>query len=194
VVVCEREYGGDCWTCDRLRGAVLDALLERELESLTSAELERRAGVPARALAAHYGTLDTCVAATYDKVSEVLYRGMVEAFSGPGDWHVRFARAVEATLDRIRSAPGVARLCFGEPARGNALIRERRAASRQRVIRFLADEYEDDQGRRLPDLHFEFLFGALLRAAQDEVTAGREPAVVAARVRELLALLEPVPA
>jgi hypothetical protein len=159
----------------RPRGAVLDALLERDPESLTAAELER-------------------LVAIYDEVSEELYRGMVEAFSGPGDWHMRFARAVEATLDQVQSAPGIARLCFGEPARGNARIRERRAASRQRVIRFLADEYEEEQGCRLPDLHFEFLFGALLRAAQDEVAAGREPALVGARVRELLALLEPVPA
>ena len=185
---------GDCPTCARLRGAVLDTLVERELESLTVADLEGRAGLPSPSLAAHYGTLDTCLVAIYDEVSEVLYRGMVEAFSGPGDWHVRFAKAVEATLAQIRSAPGIARLCFGEPARGNARIGERRAASRQRVIRFLADEYEQEQGVRLPDLHFEFLFGALLRTAQDEVTAGRKPAVVAARVRELLVLLEPVPA
>ncbi|HMJ96862.1 MAG TPA: hypothetical protein VK486_13475 [Thermoleophilaceae bacterium] len=179
---------------ERLRGAVLDALVEGHLESLSVPELEGRAGVRAGALAAHYGTLDTCLVAIYDEASEVLYRRMVEAFSGPGDWHMRFARAVEATLDQIQSAPGIARLCFGEPARRHPRIGARRAASRQRAIRFLAAEYEDEQGCRLPELHFEFLFGALLRAAQDEVTAGREPAAVAARVRELLALLEPVPA
>jgi hypothetical protein len=159
----------------RLRETDLDALLERNLESLTEAELER-------------------LVAIYDEVSEELYRRMVEAFAGPGDWHMRFASAVEATLDQIQAAPGIARLCFGEPARRHTRIGARRAASRQRVIRFLADEYEDEQGHPLPDVHFEFLFGALLRTAQDEVTAGREPAVVAARVRELLALLEPVPA
>ena len=62
------------------------------------------------------------------------------------------------------------------------------------MVRFLASQYERQQGRDLPDVHFEFLFGALLRAAQDEVAAGREPDVVAERVRQLLALLEPVPA
>lgn len=159
----------------RLRDTVLDALLERGLEALTEAELER-------------------LVAIYDEVSEELYRGMVESFAGPGDWHMRFASTVEATLDQLQSAPGIARLCFGEAARRHARIGALRAASRKRVIRFLADEYEDEQGHRLPEVHFEFLFGALLRTAQDEVAAGREPAVVAARVRELLALLEPVPA
>ena len=64
----------------------LDALLDRDPESLTEAEVEH-------------------LVAIYDEVSEVLYRGMLEAFSGPGDWHVRFARAVEATLAQIRYAP-----------------------------------------------------------------------------------------
>jgi hypothetical protein len=162
-------------TSDRVRGAVLGGLLERDPESLAAAEIES-------------------LAAIYDDVSEELYRRMVEVFSGPGDWHMRLARAVEATLDQIQSDPGIARLCFGEPARRHACIGARRAASRERVVRFLAAEYEDEQGRRLPEVRFEFLFGAILRTAQDEVTAGREPAVVAARIRELLALLEPVPA
>jgi AcrR family transcriptional regulator len=194
VPPAEQGCPGDCWTCGRLRGAVLDALAEGGLESLTAAGLERRAGVRARALAAHYGTLDTCLVATYDEVSEGLYRRMVEAFSGPGDWHMRLARAVEVTLDQTQSAPGIGRLCFGEATHRHVRIGALRAASRQRVVRFLAAEYEDDQGHRLPEVHFEFLFGALMRTAQDEMTAGREPAVVAARVRELVALLEPVPA
>lgn len=142
----------------------------------------------------HYGTLDDCLAATYDEVSEQLYGRLVEAFAGAGDWHTRFARAVDATLDYIESTPGAARLCFGESARSHPRIRKRRAASRQRVVRFLADEYEREQGRAVPDVHFEFLFGALLRASQDELAAGHEPTRVAERVRELLALLEPAPA
>jgi hypothetical protein len=132
--------------------------------------------------------------AVYDEVSEELYLGMTEAFSGPGDWHARFARAVETTLEQIESDPEIQLLCFGEAARAHPRIRERRARSRQRVIRFLADEYETAQGHRLPDLHFEFLFGALLRAAQDEMAAGRGTAGVTARVRELLALLQPAAA
>jgi hypothetical protein len=119
---------------------------------------------------------------------------MTEAFSGPGDWHARFARAVEATLEKIDSEPEIALLCFGEPARAHPHIRDRRARSRQRVVRFLAHEYEEEQGHRLPDLHFEFVFGALLRAAQDEVAAGRGTAMVPARVRGLLALLQPAAA
>jgi AcrR family transcriptional regulator len=188
--VCE----GECATCARLRGALLDRLTAHDLRSLTDEDLAARAGLPASALAEHYGSLDDCLVAAYDEVSEQLYRRLDEAFEGSGEWHTCFAPAVEATLDQLESTPGAAELCFGEAARGNPRIRRRRAASRQRVVRFLADRYEREQGRGLPDVHFEFLFGALLRAAQDEVAAGREPAVVAERVRQLLALLEPVPA
>jgi hypothetical protein len=180
--------------CGRLRGALLDALTANRLRSLADVDLTARAGLPDDALAAHYGTLDDCLAATYAEVSEQLYGQLVETFAGPGDWHARFARAVDATLDYMESSPGAAQLCFGEEARVHPRIRKRRAASRQRVVQFLADEYEREQERRLPDVHFEFLFGALLRAAQDEVAAGRDPKRVAERVRELLALLEPVPA
>lgn len=185
---------GERETRARLRGALLDRLTAHDLRSLTDEDLAARAGLPPGALAGHYDTVDDCLVAAYDEVSEQLYRGMEEAFEGPGEWHVRFARAVEATLHQLESSPGAAQLCFGEAARGNPRLRRRRAASRQRVVRFLAEEYEREHGRGMPDVHFEFLFGALLRAAQDEMAAGREPALVAERVRQLLALLEPVPA
>ena len=142
----------------------------------------------------HYGTIDNCLVATYDEVSQELYRLQVEAFAGPGDWHERLSRAVTAALEHIESTPGAARLCFGEPARGNPRIRPRRAVARQRVVRLLADEYERERGEGLADLHFEFLVGALYRTAQDELAAGGKPTRVAERVKELLALLEPVPA
>jgi AcrR family transcriptional regulator len=185
---------GEGETRARLRGALLEKLTSRDLRSLTDEELDARAGLPAGALAAHYGSLDDCLVATYDEVVEQLYRGLDEAFKGPGDWHTCFARAVDATLRQLGHAPGAAELCFGDAARAHPRIRRRRAASRQHVVRFLADQYERKQGGDLPDVHFEFLFGALLRAAQDEVAAGHEQDVVAERVRQLLALLEPVAA
>jgi AcrR family transcriptional regulator len=178
----------------RLRGAVLERLTAHGLRSLTDEDLAARAGLPAGAVAAHYGSLDECVVATYDEVSEQLFRELENAFEGEGEWHTRFARAVDATFARLEASPGTAQLCFGEATRANARIRRRRAASRQRVVRFLADQYEREHGSSLPDVHFEFLFGALLRAAQEEMAAGREPALVAERVRQLLELLEPVPA
>jgi AcrR family transcriptional regulator len=185
---------GEAETRARLRGAVLERLTSHDLRSLTDEELDARAGLPAGALAAHYGSLEDCLAATYDDVVEQLYRGLDEAFEGPGDWHTCFARAVHVTFKQLERTPGAAQLCFGEASRAHPRIRRRRAASREHVVRFLADQYERKQGGDLPEVHFEFLFGALLRAAQDEVAAGREPDLVAERVRQLLALLEPVPA
>jgi hypothetical protein len=186
--------GGDCESCARLRSALLDALDGHELESLAAEDLSTRAGLPMTALATHYGTIDNCVVAAFDELSEELYRCQVEAFAGLGDWHMRFSNAVVAVLQLIESRPGAAQLCFAEIARRHPGIRAGRAVARQRLIRLLADEHEREHGYRLPDLHFEFLVGALYRAAQDEVAAGRGPTRVAERLRELLALLEPVAA
>ena len=186
--------GADCESCGRLRSVLLCALEEHDLESLAAEDLSTRAGLPRTALARHYGTIDNCVVASFDELSEELYRCQVEAFAGLGDWHMRFSSAVVAVLQLIESRPGAAQLCFAEIALRHPGIRTRRAAARERIVRLLADEHEREYGYRLPDLHFEFLVGALYRAAQDEVAAGRGPTRVAERVRELLALLEPVPA
>ena len=165
-----------------------------DLESLAVTDLETRAELPETALAAHYGTIDNCLVAAYDEVAQDLYLVHVDAFGGPGDWHERFSGAVAAALELIDLTPGAAQLCFGELARGNPRIRARRAVARERVVRLLSDEYERERHEGLPDLHFEFLVGALYRAAQDELAAGGQPTSVAERVSELLAVLEPVPA
>jgi len=165
-----------------------------DLQFLTATDLEARAELPETALARHYGTIDNCLVATFDEVSYELSLIQLEAFAGPGDWHQRFSHAVAAVFEHIELTPGAARLCFGELARGNPRIRARRAAARDAVVRLLADEYERERGEGLPYLHFEFLFGALYRTAQDELAAGGESTRVAERVKELLGLLEPVPA
>ncbi len=168
--------------------------MENDLESLSAGDLTTRAELPETALAAHYGTVESCVVATYDELSMELYRCQVEAFAGVGDWHTRFSIGVASALEHIEATPGAARLCFTEPTHRHAGLRMRRTAARQRVVRLLADEYEREHAFRLPDLYFEFLVGALFQAAQEEVSAGREPSRVAERVRGLMELLEPVPA
>jgi hypothetical protein len=151
-------------------------------------------GLPESALAQHYGSVDRCLVATFHELSEELHRCHVDAFAGPEDWHTRFAIAVDSSLERIASSPGALRLLFAESARGDPRIRAHRTAACQRFIWLLAEEYELEYGVRLPDVHFEFLVGALFQAAQAEFAAGRDAARTAARVKELLALLEPVAA
>ncbi len=185
---------GECAICHRLRSALLEALAVHDPESLAVTDLETRAELPESALAMHYGTIDNCLVAAYDEVSRELYLVQLGAFAGPGDWHARFSGAVAAALEQIESTPGAAQLYFGELARGNPRIRARRAVARERVVRLLSDEYERERGEGLPDLHFEFLVGALYRAAQEELAAGGQPTCVAERVSELLAVLAPVPA
>jgi hypothetical protein len=152
------------------------------------------ADLPESALAAHYGSVDRCLVATFHELSEELHRCHVDAFAGPEDWHGRFAIAVESSLERLDARPGALRLYFADTLRGDPRLRAHRTAARQRFIALLAEEYELEHGARLPDVHFEFLVGALFQAAQLEFTAGRGAARMAARVKELLALLEPVAA
>ncbi len=185
---------GECATCSRLRSALLEALALHKVRFLTATDLEARAELPETALATHYGTIDNCLVAAFDEVFYKLWRIQLDAFAGPGDWHERFSHAVTAALEHIELTPGAARLCFGELARGNPRIRARRAAARDRVVGLLSDEYEREHREGLPDIHFEFLFGALYRAARDEVAAGGESTHVAERVNELIGVLEPVPA
>jgi AcrR family transcriptional regulator len=183
-----------CEQCRRLRRGLLSALTERDPRSLAAQDVARHSGLPESTIAAHYGTVDACFVATFDELSDELHRCHVEAFAGPEDWHARFAVAVDASLEHMVSMPGALRLFFADSARGDPRIRVARTAACQRFIRLLADEYELEYGARLPHVHFEFLVGALFQAAQSEFAAGREAAEMGARVKELLALLEPVAA
>jgi AcrR family transcriptional regulator len=185
---------GECDVCARLRSAVLEALTQQDPRSLAPSDIAAQAALPETAVFAHYGTVERCLAATFEEVVEQLYRRHAEAFAGPGDWHARLSRAADATVDHLRSRPGAVRLCFANAARGDPRIQAHRAAARQRFVRLLADEYEREHGSRPPDVHFEFIFGALFHAARDELAAGQEPAQVAERIKELLGQLEPVPA
>ena len=142
-------------------------------------------------LVAHYGSVESCLAAMYDELSQELYDLHVDAFDGPGDWQSRFLDGVRAALDRIASTPGAARLFFAEELRAHPDLRARRAAARQRVARLVGEEIEHEQERRIPAVQVEFLLGAVSHAAQAEAATRMEPAHVAGRVRETLRLLEP---
>jgi AcrR family transcriptional regulator len=182
---------GDCAVCRRLRTALLGALAWQDPHTLAAADLADRAELTEADLVAHYGSVERCLEATYDEVSDELYELMLEAFDGPGDWRARFLVGTRAVLDRIASTPGAARLCFAEELVARPGLRTRRAAERVRLARLVADELEHEQDRAVPAVQVEFLIGAVSYATQTEAAAGMEPARVAARVRETLTLLEP---
>lgn len=184
-----------CELCARLRDGLLEALADRELHTLDEREVAARAAVPVAEIAAHYGGLQGCLLAAYDELCEELHMRAAVALCGEGEWHVRLAGAMDAMLDHLDGAPGAARLWFVESASSHdERLQERRTSARDRLVRLLATEYRRGDDADLPDLHFEFLTGALYHAAHEEMVAGHEPAHVRARVRELLPLLEPVAA
>jgi hypothetical protein len=183
---------GDCDVCRRLREALLAALdWQEDPNAIAAAEVAERADLAEADLIAHYGSVESCLAATFDELSDELYELHVDAFDGPGDWHSRFLDGVRATLDRIASTPGAARLIFADELVAHPRLRTRRAAARQRIARLVCDEVEHEQDRGVPAVQVEFLVGAVIHAAQAEAAAGMEPARVAARARETLRLLEP---
>jgi hypothetical protein len=186
---------GGCDVCRSLREALLAALAwDEDPHALAAADLAERADLAEADLVAHYGTVDSCLAATYDELSEELYALHVDAFDGPGDWQSRFLDGMRAALDRIESTPGAVRLFFADELLAHPSLRTRRAAARQRVARLVAGEVEHEQERALPAIQVEFMLGAVSHAAKAEAADGMEPARVTARAGETLRLLEPLAA
>jgi AcrR family transcriptional regulator len=179
----------DCDVCRRLRDALLEALASQGAHALEAADVAARAELAEAELVAHYGSVERCLAATYDQLSDELYHLHVDAFDGPGDWRSRFLDGVGATLDRIGSTPGAVRLFFADDLLAHPRLRTRRAAARQRVVRLVAEEVEHEQDQAPPPVQVEFLLGAVSHAARTEMAAGTQPARVAARVSETLRLL-----
>jgi AcrR family transcriptional regulator len=186
----EERCTGDCDVCRRLRHALLDAL-EQGSGILDAADVAERADLAEADVFDHYGSVDSCLVATYDELSQELYDLHVEAFDGPGDWQSRFLEGMRAGLDRIDSTPGAARLLFDDELLGHPRLRIRRAAARQRVARLVAEEVEHERDRGLPAVQVEFMLGAVSHAAKTEAADGMEPARITARVGEALRLLEP---
>jgi hypothetical protein len=183
---------GDCDVCRRLRQALLGALASVEdPHALAAADLAERAELAEADLVEHYGSVDRCLEATYDELSEELYELHIHAFDGPGDWRSRFLEGERAALDRIASTPGAVRLFFADELLAHPRLRTRRAAARQRVARLVADEVEHEQEQGVAEVQVEFILGAVSHAAKAEAAYGMEPARVAARVSETLRLLEP---
>jgi AcrR family transcriptional regulator len=185
----------ECELCARLREGLLEALADRELDALDMREVASRAAVAEGAFAGHYDGLDACVLAAYDELYDELHMRAAVALCDGGPWQVRLAGAMDAMLDHLDGSPGAARLWFVESARSHdERLQALRTAARDRFVRLLAAEYRRGEGTELPELHFEFLTGALYHAAHEEMVAGGEPAHVRARLRQLLPLLEPVAA
>jgi AcrR family transcriptional regulator len=184
--------GNDCEGCSRLRRALLEELAERDLASLNEVRLARRAGLPADAVAAHYGTIDDCVLAAYDEVAADLYDRCAGLLTERTDWYLRLPSTISDALEQLDCMPGIVRLCFLEPLRApDPRLRERSVAARSLFADLLATEARDPG---IPRLHFEFLIGALHSASFDALVGGAGLSAVAERMEYLVGLSEPVAA
>lgn len=181
-----------CEGCRGLRRALLEELAERDLASLSEPDLAARAGLPAEAVAVHYGTIEDCVLATYDEVAAQLYDRCAGLLTEHTDWYLRLPSRIGDALEQVGCMPGVSRLCFLEPHRaGNLRLRERSVAAREIFAGLLAREARDPD---VPGLHFEFLIGALHSAAFDALVGGEGLSAAAERLEDLVGLPESVAA
>jgi AcrR family transcriptional regulator len=186
---------GGCDICSRLRTTLLAALADADLQGLEAEEVAARAGLSIAGFGEHYRTLDDCLLDAFDRLADDLHEQFEQAFQGSGDWHGRLALGMGAALTRLQSIPGATQLWFLEaPRTSDRLLQEHRAAARDRLVETVTQPEEDGWDSEVPGLHAEFLIGALARAGHDELATSGDCTRAVARVRELLAVFEPLPA
>lgn len=181
-------------TRPRLRAALLDVLAETPMRAVTQRDLAARAGIAAPRFGEFYRDVDECVLDTFDRLAEDLLAQFAQAFDVPGDWHERFVNAIDESLLWLLRSPGAMRLWFLEARRtSDGELLAHRNEARERLIDIVTDPREGVV-LDVPELHVEFLFGALSHAAYDELAAGGDGASAGRRLRELLVLFEPIAA
>lgn len=187
----ERRRSGDdvdvhdpgCGECSRLRAALVAELATSDYDSVTE---ERVAGAAGTSLSGHYESLDACLGAAYGEVDAVLGEAFETAMAGTGVWTERLTDAVVRTSARLERMPGA--LHVYEAARsGPEWLRVFQERNRRRYVELLADHAPD-----VPEVHLEFLIGALYRAAQEQTQGPQlDVPLMRERAREIIAALEP---
>lgn len=186
--------GGRSETRPRLRAALLDAMAASEGQALSERDVAARAGLSPSRFREYYRDIDECVCDTFDSVADDVYATFATAFDYPEDLHARLTHGVEQALALLLANPGAMRLWFLESRRtADPELQARRAAVRVRLVELITRP-DWGWGPDVPSLHVEFLFGALAHAAHDELAAGGDCAKAGRKVRELLAVLEPMAA
>ena len=173
----------DCPECTRLRAALLAELATSDYDSISE---ERVAAAAGTSLSGHYEDLDTCLGAAYGEVDAVIGEAFESAMDGTGAWTERLADAVVQTSARLERTPGA--LHVYEAARsGPEWLRVCQARNRRRYVRLLADNAPD-----VPEVHLEFLIGALYRAAQEQTQSPNlDVPLMRRRARQIIAALKP---
>jgi AcrR family transcriptional regulator len=181
-------------TRPRLRAALLDALVASHVQALSERDIAARAGLSPSRFGEYYRDVDECVYDAFDELADDIYGCFADAFAAPGDPHEQLVEGIEQALARLLANPGAMRLWFLEARQtADPELQARRSEARIRLVR-LVTRPEADWGPDVPDLHVEFLFGVLTHAAYDELAGGGDCAKAGRRIRELLAVFEPLAA
>jgi hypothetical protein len=179
----------DCESCRALKAALIDLLAERSLDSLTMEEVAARAALAEDPARHRCGTLAACAVACYRESADELYRRCNAVLAGGGGLQERHREMQEETIAFLLAKPGRARLHLLES--DGPLLREHRAAHRDRFVSLLASDREAaSEGDPLPALHFEVIAGAAFRVLRDEFEAGRLGDTLG-RLDQLYELFEP---
>jgi hypothetical protein len=134
-----------------------------------------------------------CLASMFGHLCDDIYRRWAGGLGAAGAWEARLDAAAEAGLDCLEFVPGATGVANAAALSGDARIAGQRTRLRERLSELIAHEYDGPAGDP-PELHFEFVLGAIARAIGDGLSAGEPPVLVRKRVRTAIALLEPAAA
>lgn len=159
---------------DRICGALVGLIAERDYESLALEVLLRRAGVSRSAFHRHFDDLQHCFAAVWDQIDAEIASEIAAAYAGDGDWQDRLRRAFRVGLRYLARHPARARLYLTEAFRVDEDLRRRQYDSITRLSRII------DRGREgapseepLPFAISEAISAAIWKRTSELVRAGR---------------------
>jgi AcrR family transcriptional regulator len=177
-----------CTACAGLRRAAVALAAERGIETVTAAEIARRAGLTSEAFLRHYRDADECLVAAYEEGARQLERTFREGLQGVGGWRQRLQAAVDRTLSTFARRPQLARFCLGEVPRTTIpSLRERHLEWRQRIVTVLSEERGREAGET-SRVHLELITGAAHHAVSTEMTGERcDVDSIRARIGDLIA-------
>jgi AcrR family transcriptional regulator len=118
---------------ERLTDAVTRIATEHGFRDIDAEQVARRSGVPVAEFHRHFGSVDQCVMAAFDRFAQNLLEQVDEACEEAVDWPDTVRRGVEAAFEFVAELEPVARLFAVDVASVGPAAIERRQVSIERA-------------------------------------------------------------
>jgi AcrR family transcriptional regulator len=158
---------------EQILWSMVRAAAEQGFDSVTVADVVKRAGVSSAAFYELFEDEKECLFAAYERVIDALIAHVNRAFGRRGSWPVKIRRALGALLDAYAAEPEVARMATVEVPAAAPGARRRYRSALERFIPLFREGRGYSQSEILPaDLELMAIGGAEA-IIFDEVFAGR---------------------